>query len=109
LATLAASCAFAGAACENPAMITLPDGKSATMEQLLAAQAVVKTYMSAMNDYLACIDNEAAGKGEEAPDQFKEMMVTRHNTAVTEMETVAAAFNDQVKAYKAANPTPAPK
>jgi hypothetical protein len=34
-------------------------------------------------------------------------MVTRHNTAVTEMETVAAAFNDQVKAYRAANPAPA--
>jgi hypothetical protein len=34
------------------------------------------------------------------------MMATRHNTAVSEMESVAAAFNDQVKAFKAANPTP---
>jgi hypothetical protein len=63
--------------------------------------------MAAMTDYLACIDGEAAAKGEDAPEQFKAMMVTRHNTAVTEMETVAAAFNDQVKAFKAANPTPA--
>jgi hypothetical protein len=90
-------------------MISIPDGKSANMEQLLAAQAVVKTYMASMNDYLACIDNEAAAKGEDAPEQFKTMMVTRHNTAVTEMESVAAAFNDQVKAFKAANPTPASK
>jgi len=109
LAALATCCAFAAAACETPAMIPIPDGKSATMEQLLGAQAQVKTYMAAMNDYLACIDAEAAGKGEDAPEQFKTMMVTRHNSAVTEMESVAAAFNDQVKAYKAANPTPASK
>jgi ApbE superfamily uncharacterized protein (UPF0280 family) len=109
LATLAAASAFAGAACETPAMITLPEGKSATMEQMLSAQAQVKTYIAAMNDYLACVDNEAAGKGEDAPDQFKAMMATRHNMAVTEMEAVAAAFNDERKAYLAANPTPAPK
>jgi hypothetical protein len=107
--TVLATCATAAVfACETPAMIPIPDGKSATMEQLLAAQAQVKTYMTAMNDYLACIDGEAEAKGEDAPEQFKAMMVTRHNTAVTEMESVAAAFNDQVKAFKAANPTPAP-
>jgi hypothetical protein len=101
-----ASCASAAAfACETPAMIPLPDGKTATKEELLAAQAQVKTYMAAMNDYLACVDGEAEAKGADAPEQFKAMMVTRHNTAVTEMETVAAAFNDQVKAFKAANPT----
>jgi hypothetical protein len=107
LAALATCVAATASACETPAMIPIPDGGSATMEQLLAAQAQVKTYMAAMTDYLACIDNEAEGKGEDAPEQFKAMMVTRHNTAVTEMESVAAAFNDQVKAFKAANPTPA--
>lgn len=109
VAALATCAAFSASACETPAMIPMPDGKSATMEQLLAAQGLVKTYMAAMTDFLACVDNEAAAKGEDAPDQFKAMMVTRHNTAVTEMEAVAAAFNDQVKAYKAANPAPAAK
>jgi hypothetical protein len=33
-------------------------------------------------------------------------MVNRHNSGVTEMETVAAAFNEQIKAYRAANPSP---
>ena len=107
LAVLATCAAFAASACETPAMISIPDGKSATMEQLLAAQAQVKTYMAAMNEYLACIDGEAAAKGEDAPDQYQAMMATRHNTAVSEMESVAGAFNDQVKAFKAANPTPA--
>jgi hypothetical protein len=101
------TCATAAYACETPAMIPLPDGKTSTEQQLLAAQKEVKAYMAAMNEYLACVDGEAEAKGEDAPEQFKAMMVTRHNTAVTEMETVAAAFNDQVKAFKAANPKPA--
>jgi hypothetical protein len=32
-------------------------------------------------------------------------MVTRHNSAVAEMETVAAAFNEQLGAYREANPS----
>jgi hypothetical protein len=110
---LASCCAFAGVACENPAVVTIPDGKSSTMEQLLTAQGQVKTYLAAMQDYLACVDNEADAKDSEAkakgadtPAEYKTMMAARHNNAVTEMESIAAAFNEQVKAYKAANPEP---
>jgi hypothetical protein len=88
-------------------MVSIPDGKAATMDQLLTAQGAIKTYMAAMEEYIACLDGELEAKGEDAPAEFKSLMVTRHNTAVTEMETVAAAFNDQVKAYRAANPAPA--
>jgi hypothetical protein len=35
-------------------------------------------------------------------------MVSRHNAAVAEMEGVAAAFNEQLRAFRAANPTPPP-
>ncbi len=86
-------------------MVTIPDGKTATKDALLAAQAQVKTYMAAMNDYLACVDNEMTAKGDDAPAEYKSLMVSRHNSAVSEMESVASAFNDQVKAYKAASAT----
>lgn len=105
--TIATGYAFAAAACENPKVVSIPDGKTATMEQLLAAQGEVKSYMAAMQTYLDCLNKELEAQGEEAPTEFKSLMVTRHNTGVTEMEGVAAAFNDQVKAYKAANPAPA--
>ena len=104
----AAACgAAAASACDNPTMVAVPDGQTATMEQLLDAQGKVKTYMAAMEEYLACLNDELEAAGEDAPAEFKSLMVTRHNTAVTEMETVAAEFNEQVQAYKAANPTPA--
>ncbi len=104
---IASGYAFAAAACENPAAIVIPDGKSSTMEQMLAAQAQVKAYQAAMTEFLACIDSDLEAQGEKAPEEFKSLMVSRHNAAVAEMEGVAAAFNDQIKAYRAANPAPA--
>jgi hypothetical protein len=104
---IASAYGLAAAACENPAAVAIPDGKSSTMEQMLAAQAQVKAYQAAMNEFLACIDSELEAQGEQAPEDFKSLMVARHNAAVAEMEGVAAAFNDQIKAYRAANPAPA--
>ena len=92
------------AACENPTLVSVPDGTTATMDQLLAVQGQVKTYMAEMEAYLACINEEIEAAGEDATAEFKSLMVTRHNMAVTEMESVADAFNKQVQAYKAANP-----
>jgi hypothetical protein len=107
VAAVASGYCLAAAACENPAAISIPDGKTSTMDQMLAAQAQVKAYQTAMNEFLACIDSELAAQGEQAPEEFKSLMVSRHNAAVAEMEGVAAAFNDQIKAYRAANPAPA--
>lgn len=106
-AAVAAGYGFTAAACENPAAVAIPDGKASTMEQMLAAQAQVKAYQAAMTEFLACIDSELEAQGEAAPEEFKSLMVSRHNAAVAEMEGVAAAFNDQIKAYRAANPAPA--
>jgi hypothetical protein len=101
--------AFVAAACESPSVVPIPDGKTSTLEQMLAAQKDVKAYQAKMNEYLACIDAEADAQGEQAPNDYKALMVNRHNAAVAEMEGVATAFNDQIKAYKAANPAPPKK
>jgi tagatose-1,6-bisphosphate aldolase non-catalytic subunit AgaZ/GatZ len=107
LAAIGSGYGFAAAACEPPAPVPLPDGATATRDQMLAAQAQVRAYQAAMNELLACIDSELETEGEQAPDEFKSLMVSRHNAAVAEMEGVAAAFNDQLRAFRAANPAPA--
>jgi hypothetical protein len=105
--TIASGIGCAALACEHPAAVSIPDGKSSTMEQMLAAQAQVKAYQTAMNEFLACTVSEIDAQGDDAPAEFKSLMAVRHDTAVSEMEGVAAAFNDQIKAYRAANPAPA--
>jgi hypothetical protein len=100
------SFASVSVACEQPAAVAVPDGKTSTREEMIAGQAQVRTYQAAMDMFLACIDAELAAEGERAPDEFKSLIVSRHNAAVAEMEGVAAAFNEQLRAFRAANPTP---
>jgi hypothetical protein len=106
LTAVASGYCFAAAACEAPSPVAMPDGSKSTRDQMLAAQAQVKAYQASMNEFIACIDSELDAQGEKAPDEFKSLMVSRHNAAVAEMEGVAASFNDQLRAFRAANPTP---
>lgn len=108
VAACAIACAgwavYGASACETPTTVNVPDGKVASMDQMVDANKQVKEYMARMDDYLACIDAELKTGGDDAPEEFKALMTQRHNTAVAEMEAVAGAFNEQVRAFKAAHP-----
>ena len=94
-------------ACDYPQRAQVPDGISATKDEMIEGQKSVKAYMAAMEDYLACIEAEekdAVAEMDEAEpeelEQRQEMMTKKYNAAVEEMEIVAAQFNEQVRAYK---------
>lgn len=93
------------AQCDSPTMVSVPDGATATLDEMLAAQTAVRNYMSEMEEFLACINEQIEAQDEETPEEVRAMMVERHNSAVTEMENVAAAFNAQRIAYQEANPS----
>jgi len=97
---------FAGStlACDYPRLVAVPDGANSTIEQMVAAQESVRTYMEGMDTYLTCVNGELDAAGDDAPEEFKAIMVSRHNAAVAEMEAVAASFNDQIAAFREANP-----
>jgi hypothetical protein len=94
-------------ACDYPQRAQVPDGNSATKDEMIEGQRSVKAYMAAMEDYLACIEAEekdavvAMEQAEpEELEERQEMMTKKYNAAVEEMEIVAAQFNEQVRAYK---------
>jgi polyisoprenoid-binding protein YceI len=103
LMVLAAALAPAArAACEYPADVTVPEGKSATQEEITAASAAVKKYLADMEAYTACLDAEAATVPvEQQTPEIKAMHVKRYNAAVDAMEATANAFNEQLRAFKA--------
>ncbi|HEX6994824.1 MAG TPA: hypothetical protein VF339_11835 [Gammaproteobacteria bacterium] len=105
-AALAPSLLVAAAtlACETPTMVDVPDGATATTEEMVRAREQVTEYVAAMEEYLACVNEEIEVAGENATEEFKALMIQRYNAAVGEMETVAAAFDEQLRAYRAANP-----
>ena len=94
----------ARAACEYPPDVQLPNGATASKDDMTAARTAVETYMKAMEAYRDCLDAETAGLAEEARTaEQKTLHAKRHNAAVDAMESVAARFNEQVRAFKAAN------
>ena len=112
LTTLAASSAYAD--CNYPkAPGTIPDGKTAALEDMLAANKAVKAYNADMEIYLGCIKKEVeesiARQNETlSEDQKKQMAAVwqqRNNAAVDELDSVAARLNEQIRVYKAAHPS----
>ena len=107
-AALAAGVAYAD--CPYPAAPDkLPDGATATLQDMLAGQKAVGEYQKAVNDYVACIDKEvddaiAKGGDKIKPEQKADMQrveTQKHNAAVDQLQSVADRFNEQVKVFKA--------
>lgn len=104
------SAGFANAECLYPkAPAAMPDGATATEQEMIDGMKAVKEYNNQVTAYLSCLDMEMQARidaaGAEAPAdqiaQIKAIQAKRHNAAVEELEAHAARFNEQVKVYKA--------
>jgi hypothetical protein len=100
----------AQAECNYPkSPANLPDGNTATQDQMVEGMKAVKEYNGAVTAYLACLEQEMNARveaaGPDAPaeqiEQIKAIHNKRHNAAVDELEQTAARFNEQVKTFKA--------
>lgn len=88
--------------------LQLPDGSTATKDEMIDAQQDVKAYMADMETYLDCLKKEHAAAAADAGEEDEEvvarreaMFTKRHDAAVDQMHLVGARFNQQVRAYKA--------
>jgi len=85
--------------CAFPAVPQLADGATATMDEMRAAQTAVREFVAAAETYLTCLtsvsDDEARGADE------RNTAISEHNRTVSAMEQVAAAFNEQLRIFKA--------
>ena len=100
--------AHSALACDYPARIIIPNGTTATKEDMLDGQRGVKKFVADIEVYLECIVDEEkiirAGMEELGADdeqQREDMLNKKYNAAVDEMERVAAQFNVEVQAYRA--------
>jgi hypothetical protein len=85
LVVLWAACAVPAFACEKPSSpAAIPDGKSASMEQMMAAKKSVDEFKRGMEEYMTC-----------------ERISSKVDSAQAELERVANRFNEQIRAFKA--------
>jgi len=72
-------------ACDQPAGPgSIPDGKTAAMDEMMAAKKAVDAFKSSMEEYLAC-----------------EKSAAKQEAAQKELVRIADQFNVQVRAFKA--------
>ena len=96
-------------ACDYPSKpANLPDGTSATKEEMLAAVKTIQKYQEVMTAYLSCIEANAVVSGQAidpedkaAKKQHDEMVTKKYNAAVDEQTLVVEEFNAQIRAFKA--------
>lgn len=89
----------------------IPDGNTATLEEMQEAGKAVRQYNADINAYVDCLklehDQSVAKNSAQLTDEQKKemerMQVQKHNAAIDELESVAARFNEQVKVFKAKN------
>jgi hypothetical protein len=90
----------------------IPDGNTATKEQMIASKNDVSRYNTEMNAYLDCVSRQIdAAKPKDASKLSKDekakadgqvkMLTEKHDAAVDELHAVAGRFNEQLKAFKA--------
>lgn len=98
------ACSFsAHAECAFPkAPASIPDGKTASEAEMLAAMNAFKAYNEEVTAFGSCLEdetkNKAAGTGQLM--QLKTMQSKKLNAAVDELQAKAKLFNEQVRAYK---------
>lgn len=97
-----------GLACEYPERPTLPDGGTAPKEDMIAAQAAVKAFLAAVDEYLDCIEQEEKdaiaamdNPDEETIKRREELLTKRFDAANEEKFLFGEKWNQQVRAYNA--------
>ena len=79
-----------------PAPSKVPDGVSASEQEMLMAMKTLKQYNGDVEVYLKCLEFEAKQNRMTATEQRN-----KHNAAITQLEKIATQFNEQVRVYKA--------
>lgn len=103
LAALAAVSMQVQAECSFPkAPDPIPNGATATEAEMIAAMQAFKAYKEEVTQFGSCLDEEtkekSAGTGQIM--QLKTLQAKKLNAAVSEMESKAKEFNDQVRVFK---------
>jgi hypothetical protein len=106
--TLLAAAGWAEATCIYPrAPDRVPDGATATYEEMVAAQKAVQQFNADINSYNTCLDLEMAtleksgAYDENRMSELRAMQAKKNNAAVDEVQTLADRFNEQLRIFTA--------
>jgi hypothetical protein len=97
--------------CPRAVAPAVPDGNTASGGEMAAATTAFKSYDTATNSYVQCVDSTTERIAREHPEashdelqSLKEFGTVAHNTAIDQETALADQLNAQVRSYKAKHP-----
>ena len=100
--------AQAAFACEQPTNFSVPNGKTATEDQMNTAGKNYHQYMVDMQLYQVCLNDDAESERRDSNTLSKDKgralentFASRHNSASADMKRTTEAFNKAIEAYQA--------
>jgi len=101
---LLATSAVADCAYPKPPDV-MPDGASATKEDMVTAAAAYKQYNTDVDAYVTCLDSETETKVKEASGvsavmQIKALQAKKKTSAMDERQAKIEEFNKQIRNFK---------
>lgn len=97
----------ARAGCSAPeSAVQIPDGGTATRDQMVAAQRAIRAYDTAVKAYGDCLQHELDAKlaiGSGNKQQLEAQYDRLNNAEVDKLQRLAGKFNDELRAFKAKN------
>jgi exo-beta-1,3-glucanase (GH17 family) len=87
----------------------IPDGNTATMQQMVSGMNALKAYNEQIKAYTDCLklEHEAAlakadpKMSKEQKDEINKVYIQKNDAAVDEATSVTSRFNEQVRIFKA--------
>jgi hypothetical protein len=114
IAALAVAAQASAAGCTYPkAPDNIPDGTTASKEEMIAGMKSMRAYNDLIKQYTDCLKSEhdeqvgkldpnlAADKKAAQTTELDKVLAQKNDAAVDEAQTVTTRFNDQIKAYNA--------
>lgn len=89
------------AECNRPSAPDLPDGATSDLETMVEGQKAVKAFVAGIEEYLDCLNKEGEAAAEAETPEQQLARIQEHNSAVDDMEAIAATFNEEIREYKA--------
>ncbi len=93
-------------ACDYPERPSMPDGATASKDELLAAKGSVQDFITKVDEYLNCIEGEEKVAVEEMDNPSEEetkrrddMLNKKFDAANEEKALLGEQFNQQIRAY----------
>ncbi len=86
--------------CAMPMRPVIPDGSTASQQEMMTAQTALKSYIDAGNAYLGCLQEVETGWGAEATINQVAVLNYLYNGIVEDLQDRAEAFNTALNVFR---------